>query len=584
MIKIIYLVGLAFLIISGSNIYAIQETENNEFLFETVIFSEPEVKINNEYLSVCINGETSHLHESGNPDMPVVTKVIKFPIGSKIIDIKVKYSGLKEIHLSKKIQPVPQKLPMSNNFHSNELLKESKIYESYNIFPSDDFSYSIGVGLDGNKHVLFLTVNFYPIRYIPSEDLIYYCESAEYLVYYNEPSVPVSFNDEFDLVIITTDSFSNTLQSLIDHKNNNGLRTTLKTIEEIYSEYDGRDRPEQIKYFVKDAIETWNIKYVLIVGDIYKIPIRMASVTWPGGFNQLPTDYYYADIYDSEMNFCNWDSNNNNLFSEYNFNTDVSLDDVDLYPDVHIGRIPCRNNRELNTVINKIITYETQSSGQNWFNRLLLIAGDTFPSWGLYEGEVVTYHIEQQMQDFESIRIWTSLENYNPRSINNEISNGAGFISYSGHGYEGGFGTSPPNEEERIEYYSPYLIGINNGDKLPIIFFDACCTATLDYNIFGIKIPCIAWSFLKKQSGGAVATLGSTRIAYANVNDRGPQGGCPRLNLEFFKSYEPGVRLGDMLTSGKINYINFAWKDYMTIEQFTLIGDPSLKVGGYSIN
>jgi hypothetical protein len=414
--------------------------------------------------------------------------------------------------------------------------------------------------------------------------LIYYSTNAEVLINYIAPTDPVSFNDEYDMVIIAPESFTDTLQSLAAHKNNNGIRTIIKTLDEIYEEYDGRDQPEQIKYFIKDAVETWNVKYVFLAGDIYKVPIRMASISWPGLFNLLPTDLYYADIYDSEMNFCSWDTNNNDLFCEYDFGSDIVLDDVDLYPDVHIGRIPCKNNRELRNVINKIITYETQTYGQDWFNRIILIAGDTFPSWGLYEGEVVTYHVEQQMQDFESIKIWTSLGNYNPRSINNEISNGAGFISYSGHGYEGGFGTSPPNEEDRIEYYSPYIIGINNKEKLPILFFDACCTATLDYNIFGIKIPCIAWSFVKKQTGGSIASLGSTRVAYANVNERGPQAGCPRLNLEFFKSYESDVRLGDMLTSGKINYINFAWKDYMTMSQFTLIGDPSLKVGGLSNN
>ncbi len=29
---------------------------------------------------------------------------------------------------------------------------------------------------------------------------------------------------------------------------------------------DGRDKPEQIKYFIKDAIETYNITFVLLVG------------------------------------------------------------------------------------------------------------------------------------------------------------------------------------------------------------------------------------------------------------------------------------------------------------------------------
>ena len=286
-------------------------------------------------------------------------------------------------------------------------------------------------------------------------------------------------------------------------------------------------------------------------------------------------------MYEEGFDFCSWDSNNDDIFGEYNFYTDVATDYVDLYPDINIGRLPCRTNREVSVVVNKIIMYETTTYGQGWFNRLILMGGDTFPRWGVYEGEVVTYHVEQVMQGFESIRLWASQNRYSPVLINREITDGAGFVSYSGHGYEFGFGTSPPHVLERIEYYSLYLLGLNNGDNLPIVFFDACSTATLDYSNYGINLPCFAWLIVKKSSGGAIASLGSTRVAYANTNERGPHAGCARLNVNFFRNYEAGSELSHMLTSAKNDYINYVWKDYVTIEQFILIGDPSLKIGGY---
>jgi hypothetical protein len=49
----------------------------------------------------------------------------------------------------------------------------------------------------------------------------------------------------------------------------------------------------------------------------------------------------------------------------------------------------------------------------------------------------------------------------------------------------------------------------------------------------------------------------------------------------FFEAYEPGVSVGQMLTQGINYYINLGGKDYLTLEEFVLIGDPSLKVGGY---
>ena len=49
---------------------------------------------------------------------------------------------------------------------------------------------------------------------------------------------------EFDLVIIAPAKFSRALQKLVDHKNDIGINTTLKTTEEIYDEFSGVDKPD----------------------------------------------------------------------------------------------------------------------------------------------------------------------------------------------------------------------------------------------------------------------------------------------------------------------------------------------------
>ena len=47
---------------------------------------------------------------------------------------------------------------------------------------------------------------------------------------------------------------------LINHKNSHNIQTIHKKTEEIYSEYDSRDNPEKIKYFIKYAKEELKIK------------------------------------------------------------------------------------------------------------------------------------------------------------------------------------------------------------------------------------------------------------------------------------------------------------------------------------
>ncbi|NIM97229.1 MAG: hypothetical protein GTO24_03805, partial [candidate division Zixibacteria bacterium] len=79
---------------------------------------------------------------------------------------------------------------------------------------------------------------------------------------------------------------SEELQPLIAHKNSRGVQTVLKTTEEIYAEYVGRDEPEKIKYFIKDAIETWGVDYVLLVG---------GAALVPGRYTHIYFDYEYQD-------------------------------------------------------------------------------------------------------------------------------------------------------------------------------------------------------------------------------------------------------------------------------------------------
>jgi len=412
----------------------------------------------------------------------------------------------------------------------------------------------------------------------------------------NETLEYSSVSISFDMIIVSPDIFTSELQSLIDHKNNHGLSTDLKTVEDIYNEYDGRDNPEKIKYFIKDAIETWNIKYVLLVGDTSLVPMRTTTgrIWISMGNTYIPTDHYYADIYDDNDSFCSWDSNDNDKFGEFrwddiwDFNwVNHTIDNVDLYPDVSVGRLLCKNNREVSTMVDKIITYETNTYGKDWFNRLILMGGDTSTYTGstVYEGELVNDLVAQELieYDFNLIRLWTSLNTFKPLRINWELTKGAGLVCYSGHGFERGIATYPPLGEVAIFYDVLYLLGVLNGDKLPIVFLDACLTANPDYtlDLYGIQIPCFAWALTKKSFGGAIATIGSTREGYVFRSSGIPQAGASVLCINFFKSYGTGDLIGDIFRNAQKEYLDTTGLDYYTLEEFILYGDPSLKVGGY---
>ena len=105
-------------------------------------------------------------------------------------------------------------------------------------------------------------------------------------------------DEEYDLVIISPDVFSSDFQLLIDHKNSLNVRTILKTTEDIYDGFNGRDQPEQIKYFIKYAIETWNIGYVMLVGGAELLPARITNV-----YYQYDYKTYWNFLSDLSLHF-----------------------------------------------------------------------------------------------------------------------------------------------------------------------------------------------------------------------------------------------------------------------------------------
>jgi hypothetical protein len=602
--KLIPLCIVGILIFSGLGAAAITTHQTNDLKIKTesIALSKPVLQDDGQYITINLKEAATSLVDSGKPMLPVVTKVFTFPFGTKISSVTVNFSDTNQLIISKDVIPASEPSPVDVTV-ADQPIKDFSVYGNAAVYPATSYRYTTGAGLDGKEHVIYLAVQWYPVRYSPVKNILYYSENAEIQITYKEPATPTIFSDQYDLVIIAPSAFSNALQPLIDHKISMGVNTTLKTTEDIYSEYNGSDDAEKIKYFIKDAIETWGIDYVLLVGGINKVPIR---TTWfyekhheHFSNETVLTDLYYADIYDASSDFCSWDSNGNGLYGEIYEGFQGNNDSMDFYPDVNIGRLPCEKNAEVKVVVNKIIHYETETAGSSWFKNIILIGGDTFPDWNGYEGEEQNQITEQIMSDFTPVQLWTSDGTFSARSLNQAINRGAGFIDYSGHGFEIGVATHPPNSNDTtwVAYHTNNLLGAINGYKLPIVFFDACLTARLDFNLSELSsyasanvqmlvdkfsfiasrlFPTFAWCMVKKRNGGAIATIGATRTAFGGLDS-----GCGYFAIHFWQAYSTSEKVSQMLTQAQNDYITYIPFDRFTVEEFILIGDPSLQIGGY---
>jgi len=470
-------------------------------------------------------------------------------------------------------------------------VKNKEVYSAQNTYPTSRLDYQIGAGLDENEHVILLSICYYPLLYLPQQQTLLFTPSVQITVTYEQTQYPNSLSTENKLLVIAPEEFTEALQPLIVHKNQYNIQTTLVTTEWITAHSTGRDLPEQIKYTIKDAIETDSITSVLLVGGYDKLPIRRSYVMLWDWDEEIITDLYYSDIYDASGNFSSWDTNNNNKFGE-------SSDRVDHFPDVYLGRLACDSLKDVNVTVDKIIHYETETYGSDWFNTMIFIGGNTFRWSPGNDGEEINEIVMGIMSQFNPAIIWMSKHNFNRRTISDTISQGAGFLDYSGHGFEHGMGTYPTVGAKLKCYFTPYIKDLQNGYELPIMFFDACLTAKIDFVLqdvlnyrdfrmfdlmakimkvnTSIRLPCYAWAFVNHENGGAIATIGATRTAYGGIDN-----GAGKMSIEFFSAYNNSEYLGQMMNQMQNEYITDVPDDAFTVEEFILLGDPTLKIGGY---
>lgn len=385
----------------------------------------------------------------------------------------------------------------------------------------------------------------------------------------------------YDFVIITPEVFADDLTPLVDHKNSLGISTIMQTTEFIYDEYDGVDDAERIKIFIKDAIESYNIDYVLLIGDENYIPVRYSHLD-DGADTSFPSDLYYADVYKEYGEFESWDSNGNGIFAEW---TDTSKDELDLYPDVHVGRIPCTCSSDLIIYIDKIITYESNQN-TDWFNNVLLCGGDTCTSVEGNEGEIINDEIATVLSSgpFSFQRLWGSNGLLTVSAINDAIDSGVGFIDFSGFGEWDRWLTHPPNDGDTFiptgGYTNDDVLNLNNNDKLPVIMLGGAYCADID-----TLYHSLADSFLFHEDGGGIGVFGSTANAWYICSDNPIAKTFGFMEHRVFMHYEQQQAefLGLLWTKAIIDYIdNFDVMndkfDCKTVQEFILIGDPTLMI------
>lgn len=339
-------------------------------------------------------------------------------------------------------------------------------------------------------------------------------------------------------LIVAGDAFVPGLASLVEWKGQEGYDVRLYAMGEI------GNTVTDLQEFIQNAYDTWDNPplYVLLVGDVEHVPTH--------DVHSNVSDHPYACV-----------------------------DGDDWVADLYIGRLSVKTTSELATQVAKTVGYEKAPyvDGANWFNRSLMVAGNSGSSTPVSTCRWVADQLEEIGQQRADSCYFPPIRN-GVTKITEIVDEGVSIVAYRGWAY-GDVGWEPPR------FTNDEIPGLNNGWKLPVVFSLVCHTG----NYGNAQEDCFGETWLKAGTAespqGAVAFFGTgEHWSHSRWNDQ--------MVIGVFEAFTHlGVReMGHLMVATKVGLVSqFPTELHMgpsgeeeSVEYYNyiynLLGDPSLSV------
>lgn len=342
---------------------------------------------------------------------------------------------------------------------------------------------------------------------------------------------------DYVILVADEDEFEPALQPLIEHREAQGLSTMLVPVQQAYDEFaHGRQTPDALRDFLAFATNNWATppRYALLVGDA---SYDMHSFENGKNQNLLPSFLVFTEYAGHVAS--------DTLFSIF---------DDTLAPQIAIGRFPVQNARQLRTLVDKTIAYES-ADAQPWHARALLVADDE-PHFDVQSDKLAD---QLNGTGFDIQKLYMT-ENEDIRdAIMGAINHGVGIINYVGHGSVRVWG------DERV-FRADDAETLLNNDRLPIFTTFTCLNGYFNHPNDDALAETLLWA----EDGGIVAAIAPSGRSLPTQQDP--------LAEEFYNlllsSGEPS--LGEALRAAKVAGSDDPYLAEV-IHTFNLLGDPALR-------
>ncbi|MEA1896846.1 MAG: C25 family cysteine peptidase, partial [Bacteroidota bacterium] len=534
-----------------------------------------------EFTRLSIKGFSSQ-SATGYPELPSLSKLIEIP-DNAIPEIRiVSKSGTKislsDQGISSKIYPKQASRQKNTQAEKQKFSFKKELYAKDSLFREELIQVQ-KTGIMRGRNLALITVS--PIQYNPlKNELIVYSEmeveivfkgsdisspAVKSLKYYSLPfeagfskilnyetKGAISGSDPAIKYLILSDTvFREALRPFVEwktrkgfevielYKGENGVGTTAAEMKEYLSGLYHSASPENPAF-----------TYLLIVGDNEQIP-----AFWTGGhISDLP-------------------------YAEYDGGGDY-------IPDVYYGRFSAQDTSQLIPQIEKTLEYEQYLfPDPSFLNEAVMIAGvDGYyaPVWGNGQINYGTQYYFNQNYGIHSHTYLYPASGSSDSIIRANISNGVGFVNYTGHG-------------EWYRWLDPtfhisHIPELENKHKYPLMIGNGCVTT-----VFNID-ECFGEALLRAKDKGALGYIGCSDESYwdedywwavgagpINSNPSYEETGPGMYDLSFHDNGElkdswaqtqsQYIFAGNMaVTEGNLNKAKYYWEIYH------LLGDPSLMV------
>ncbi len=443
--------------------------------------------------------------DHGRPTLPYRNIMLSIPDYANVKSIEVRDQMFESIN-GLRIIPGPEPLQVSNQLGSLKgLFLDPDAYALATFAPDNVIETDI-VNM-GDEQGLYMTLR--PLRYNPTtkEGLLAIQLTVE--IQFDVPISPedfinpsTSFGPSFDngegYILIADETFVTALEDFVDWKTDIGFNVTIETVQDIYAWYSGDDHAEQVRDFINATYHDRGTEYYLLVGDCDIVPTREVWDPENAGAGldngTEPSDFYFECL-DGD-----WDANDNGLYGELE-------DNVDLFPEVMVGRLPVQTPEQAKQVCASIIRFESNPVLGDWMDDFLLIAPDCFGSGD--GANMVEEEINQRFlydSFFEVDRLYPTDGSLSHQATIDRINAGVSLVDFFDHG---------AYDQWVDSLYASEALDLDNGNMSFLAFAMACETAAFD--VEGIE-PTIGEAFFRATNGGAIAYIGATRIAWAGYH------------------------------------------------------------------